>query len=88
MPPRDFAFWAKSLRGQKRFPKILLESSKWITTFWIVPAEISGSNWTSEKVALFFRTEYAKGKSSKPFLVSVSGLRGFFSVKGTDLYKW
>ena len=36
----------------KRFRKTRLKS-KWNTTFWVVPAEISRSNETSEKVACF-----------------------------------
>ena len=50
--------------------------------------KISGSNGTSERVVLFFPTEYFKQKfvfhSSKPSLIPVSGLRGRFPINGTD----
>ena len=50
--------------------------------------KISGNNGTSEKVVLFFPTEYSKQKfvfhSSKPSLIPVSGLRGRFPINGTD----
>ena len=54
--------------------------------------KICGSNGTSEKVVLFFRTECSKRKIVfrffKAMLIPVSGLRGRFPVKGTDLHKW
>ena len=55
--------------------------------------KISGSNGTSEKIVLFFRTEYPNRKSvfmisSKLSLIPVSRLRGRFPVEnGTDSYK-
>jgi len=77
---------------EKRSRKILLKS-KWKTNFWVlVPAEISRSNGTSEKVVLFFRTEHFKRKFVfhffKPPLIPVSGLRGRFPINETDSYKW
>ena len=51
--------------------------------------KISGSNGTSKKVVLFFRTECSKRKfvfHFKPLLLPVSG-RGCF-LNGTNLYKW
>ena len=52
--------------------------------------KISGRNRTSEKVVLFFPTEYFKQKfvfhSSKPSLIPVSGLRSRFPINGTDSY--
>ena len=54
--------------------------------------KICGSNRASEKVVLFFRTECSKRKTVfrffKAMLIPVSGLRGRFPVKGTDLHKW
>ena len=55
--------------------------------------KISGSNGTSEKVALFFSGKNIRKRnscsiSSKPSLIPGSGLRGVFMVNGTDLYKW
>ena len=52
--------------------------------------KISGSNGTSEKVVLFFRTEYSNRKFAFLFfqaisLIPVSGLRGRFPVNRTDL---
>ena len=64
--------------------------SEWNMPFWVAPA---GNNGTSEKVALFFSIECSKRKFvfnfSKPSSFhSQAGLRGTFSVTGTDLYKW
>ena len=42
----------------QNFRKIRLES-KWYTTFWAFYRKISGNKKTSEKVVLFFRTEYS-----------------------------
>ena len=54
--------------------------------------KISGSNETTEKVACFSGWNIPNRNSCsialKPSLVPVSGLRGRFSVNGTDLYKW
>ena len=52
--------------------------------------KISGSNGTSEKVVLFFRTEYSNRKFVFHFfqafsLIPVSALRGRFPVNRTDL---
>ena len=44
---------------KKDFPENRFES-RWNTPFWSVRRKISGSNRTSEKVVLFFRTEYSK----------------------------
>ena len=66
----------------QNFRKIRLES-KWYTTFWAFYRKISGNKKTSEKVVLFFRTEYSLiwnscSISSKPSLKPGSGLRGRF----------
>ena len=80
----------------QNFRKIRLES-KWYTTFWAFYRKISGNKKTSEKVVLFFRTEYSYiplnqiwnscSISSKPSLKPGSGLRGRFLENGTDLYR-
>ena len=54
----------------KIFQKIRLES-KWRTTFWVVPLKISGSNGTSEKVVLFFWTEYSKRNFASHFVKAI-----------------
>ena len=54
----------------KIFQKIRLESN-WHTTFWVVPLKISGSNGTSEKVVLFFRTEYSKRNFASHFVKAI-----------------
>ena len=64
--------------------------SEWSMPFWVAPA---GNNGTSEKIAQFFSIECSKLKFvfnfSKPSSFhSQAGLRGTFSVTGTDLYKW
>ena len=61
---------------------------KWI--FGSFQQKISGSNGTSEKVVLFFRTEYSNRKFAFHFfqafsLIPVSALRGRFPVNRTDL---
>ena len=49
--------------------------------------KLSGSNGTSEKVVPMV-VRFFFSISSKPSLIPVSGLRGRFSVNGSDLYKW
>ena len=73
----------------KSFPKTQLES-KWKTTFWVVPAEFSGSNGTSEKVVLFFRAEYSKRKFGFQFFMFQSTLRStsFWPSRSFSWYKW
>ena len=46
---------------EKEFPENRLES-RWNTPLGSFQRKISGSNGTSEKVVLFFRTEYSKRK--------------------------
>ena len=58
-------------------------------SFWVAPA---GNNGTSEKVALFLSIECSKRNSCSIFqshrsFHSHAGLRGTFSVTGTDVYK-
>ena len=65
-----------------------------VTTFRVVPVEISGSKRRSEKVILFSRSEYtvfqtesSSSTSSNPSVIPVSGVRARFSINGTGLCK-
>ena len=58
--------------------------------FGSIQQKRSGSNGTSEKEVLFFRTKYSNRKFAFHFLqaislIPVSGLRGRFPVNPTDL---
>ena len=68
-------------RLQKGFRNIRFESKWNMTFFWLFQRKMSGSNGTSEKVVLFFRTEYSKPKFafyfSKPSLIPVRPSRSF-----------
>ena len=75
---------------QKVFGKAKVNATRLFGSF---QRKIYGSNGTSQKVVLLFRTEYSKRKcvfhfSLKLSVIPVSRLRGRFSVNGTDLYKW
>ena len=57
--------------------------------FWLLQRKMSGNNGTTEKVVLFFRTEYSEAEIRVLFFQAIqSGLRGHFPVNGTDLHKW
>ena len=84
LPFWDLRWW-KTQCAEAKCEKHFIESFQW---------KISGSNGTSKKVVLFFRSECSKRKfvfhffNSKPSLIPVSGLRSRFPVNGTDSYKW
>ena len=88
-----FAFMSQKTRLRlftidNSFLKTPLKSELNIS-FWVAPA---GNNGTSEKVALFLSIECSKRNSCSIFqshrsFHSHAGLRGTFSVTGTDVYK-
>ena len=71
---------------KKSFWEIWLET-KWKLKrlFGSFQQKISRSEGTSEKVVVAFERNYI---CKIAHLIPVLGLRGCFSVKGTDLYKW
>ena len=74
---------------QKVFGKSKVDATRLFASF---QRKIYGSNGTSKKVVLLFRTEYSKRKFVFHFSKAISDTSFTpsrpFSVNATDLYKW